>query len=163
MSSRVDEPSQVPPPSDLPPGWTVRVPALDDLSALVVLRGQDRVAFTGSASVDREQIESEIAGPASWTRRELVAVDPDGRPRAWIIVHDRAAGRTMVMLYVDRTVDEAAQIARELYAWAEEQAREISLLREVSETRLDASPFAEDKVQQQWLADYEASFREGNR
>ena len=57
------------------------------------------------------------------------------------------------MLYVDRTVDEAAVIARELYAWAEEQAREICLLREVTETRLDASPFAEDKVQQQWLAD----------
>ena len=114
---------------------------------------QDRLAYTGSASVDREQVESEVAGPASWTRRQLLAVDPDGQPRAWMIVHDRAAGRTMVMLYVDRTVDEAAVIASEFYAWAEAQAREISLLREVTETRLDASPFAEDKVQQQWLAD----------
>jgi ribosomal protein S18 acetylase RimI-like enzyme len=129
------------------------VPVLDDLPALVKLRGEDRLPFTGSSSVDREQIESEVAGPASWTRRQLLVIDPDGRPRAWIMVHDRAARRTMVMLYVDRTIDEAAVIARELYAWAEEQAREISLLREVSETRLDASPFAEDKVQQQWLAD----------
>ena len=94
---------------------------------LVQLRGADRVEYTGSSSVDREQIESEVAGPASWTRRQLVAVDPDGRPRAWMIVHDRAAGRTMVMLYVDRSVDEAAAIAGELYAWAEEQAREICL------------------------------------
>jgi ribosomal protein S18 acetylase RimI-like enzyme len=153
VNSRVDEPSHVPLPAGLPPGWSVRVPELDDLSALVDLRGQDRVAFTGSAKVDREQIESEIAGPASWTRRQLVAVDPDGQPRAWIIVHDRAAGRTMVMLYVDRSVDVAAVIAHELYAWAEEQAREISILREVTTTRLDASPFAEDTVQQQWLAD----------
>ena len=120
MDSRVDEPSQVPLPTGLPPGWTVRVPALDDLPVLVELRGADRVDYTGSSSVDREQIESEVAGQASWTRRQLVAVDPDGRPRAWIIVHDRAAGRTMVMLYVDRSVDEAALIASEFYAWAEE-------------------------------------------
>ncbi len=143
----------MPLPTGLPPGWTVRVPSLDDLPHLVELRGQDRVEYTGSSSVDREQIESEVAGPASWTRRQLVAVDPDGRPRAWMIVHDRAAGRTMVMLYVDRSVDEAAAIAGELYAWAEEQAREIAFLREVTETRLDASPFAGDTVQQQWLAD----------
>jgi ribosomal protein S18 acetylase RimI-like enzyme len=125
---------------------------LADLEDLVALRGADRVAFTGSASVDRDQIESEVAGPASWTRRQLLAVDPEGKSRAWMIVHDRAAGRIMVMLYVDRSVDEAALIASELYAWAEEQAREISTLREITETRLDASPFAEDKVQQQWLA-----------
>jgi ribosomal protein S18 acetylase RimI-like enzyme len=153
VSSRADEPAHVALPTGLPAWWTARVPVLDDLTALVELRGQDRVEYTGSASVDREQIESEVAGPASWTRRQLLAVDPDGRPRGWIIVHDRAARRTMVMLYVDRTVDEAAVIAREFYAWAEEQAREISLLREVDETRLDASPFAEDKVQQGWLAD----------
>ena len=153
MSSRADEPSRIPFPTGLPPGWTVRVPALDDLDVLVALRGADRAEFTGSASVDREQIESEVAGQASWTRRQLLAVDPDGRPRAWVIVHDRAAGRTMVMLYVDRSIDESAVIAREFYAWAEEQGRELCTLREISETRLDASPFAKDTVQQQWLAD----------
>jgi ribosomal protein S18 acetylase RimI-like enzyme len=143
----------VPLPPGLPPGWTVRVPGLDDLEVLVALRGADRLAHTGSASVDREAIESEIAGPASWTRRQLLAVDPDGQPRAWVVVHDRAAGRTMVMLYVDRTVDVADQLAASLYAWTEEQAREICTLREVTETRLDASPFADDTVQQRWLAD----------
>ena len=153
MSSRADEPSRIPFPTGLPPGWTVRVPALDDLDVLVALRGADRAEFTGSASVDREQIESEVAGQASWTRRQLLAVDPDDRPRAWVIVHDRAAGRTMVMLYVDRSIDESAVIAREFYAWAEEQGRELCALREIPETRLDASPFAKDTVQQQWLAD----------
>ena len=57
------------------------------------------------------------------------------------------------MLYVDRSVDEAAVIAREFYAWAEAQGRNLCKLREISATRLDASPFAEDTVQQQWLAD----------
>jgi ribosomal protein S18 acetylase RimI-like enzyme len=153
VSSRADEPSRVPFPTGLPDGWSVRVPLLEDLDVLVALRGADRAAFTGSPKVDRQQIESEVAGPASWTRRQLLAVDPGGQPRAWMVVHDRAARRTMVMLYVDRSVDDQAVIAHDLYAWAEAQAREISLLREVEETRLDASPFAEDTVQQQWLTD----------
>jgi ribosomal protein S18 acetylase RimI-like enzyme len=126
---------------------------LDDLEVLVALRAADRVPHTGSSSVDREAIESEIAGPASWTRRQLLALDPVGVPRAWITVHDRAAGRTMVMVYLDRSVDVADELAAALYAWAEQQAREICALREVTETRLDASPFAEDTVQQKWLAD----------
>jgi ribosomal protein S18 acetylase RimI-like enzyme len=125
---------------------------LSDLEVLVELRGADRLAYTGSASVDREAIESEVAGPASWTRRQLLAIDPEGRPRAWMSVHDRATGRTMVALYLDRSIEEADQLAGALYGWAEGQAREICLLREVNATRLDASPFAEDEVQQRWLA-----------
>jgi ribosomal protein S18 acetylase RimI-like enzyme len=147
------EQAPVPVPEGFPAGWAVRIPVLDDLEALVELRGADRLAHTGSASVDREAIESEIAGPASWTRRQLIAVDPEGRPGAWIIVHDRAAGRTMVALYVDRSLDDAEAIAAGLYAWGEEQAREICTLREVTATRLDASPFADDAVQQHWLAE----------
>ncbi|MCW2836057.1 MAG: family N-acetyltransferase [Marmoricola sp.] len=141
----------VPVPTGLPADWTARVPELTDLEVLLRLRGADRLAHTGSPSVDREAIESEVAGPASWTRRQLLAIDRDGVPRAWISVHDRAAGRTMVALYVDRAVEESATVAAALYAWGEEQAREICVLREVTETRLDASPFADDTVQQQWL------------
>lgn len=149
------DPEQVPfpTPSGFPAVWTARVPELAHLDVLVRLRGADRLAFTGSSSVDREAIESEVAGPASWTRRQLLALDPDGVPRAWISVHDRAAGRTMVALYLDRSVDEAATVAGALYAWAEGQAHEICTLREGTTTRLDASPFAEDTLQQQWLAD----------
>ncbi len=142
----------VPTPPGFPAGWTARVPELADLDVLVRLRGADRLEHTGSASVDQVAIGSEVAGPASWTRRQLLAVDPDGVPRAWISVHDRAAGRTMVMVYVDRSLDAAAEVAAALYAWGEEQAHEICRLREVTETRLDASPFAEDTVQQGWLA-----------
>jgi ribosomal protein S18 acetylase RimI-like enzyme len=147
------EQALVPTPPGFPAGWTARVPELADFEVLVKLRGADRLAHTGSASVDRGAIESEVAGPASWTRRQLLAIDPDGRPRAWMSVHDRAAGRTMVALYVDRSVDDAAPLAGALYDWAQGQAREICTLREVTETRLDASPFADDTVQQQWLAD----------
>ncbi len=150
MTSDV-EPVPLPGLPGLPDGWTVRVPALADLEVLVKLRGADRLAFTGSASVDREAIESEVAGPASWTRRQLLALDPEGVAHAWMSVHDRAAGRTMVMLYVNRAAEESTAVAGALYAWAEEQARDLCLLRGVGATRLDASPFADDTVQQQWL------------
>ena len=63
---------------ELPEGWTARIPELDDLPALVALRIADQQPWTGATSVDEEAIESEIAGPASWTRRQLVAVDDDG-------------------------------------------------------------------------------------
>jgi ribosomal protein S18 acetylase RimI-like enzyme len=59
----------------------------------------------------------------------------------------------MVALYVDRSLDDAEAIAAGLYAWGEEQAREICTLRGVTATRLDASPFADDTLQQQWLTE----------
>ncbi len=152
MTSDV-ELAPVPVPPGLPDGWTARVPELADVEVLLELRGADQLAHTGSASVDREAIESEVAGLASWTRHQLLAIDPDGTPRAWISVHDRAEGRTMVALYVDRAIDQATQVAGSLYAWAEQRAEEICRLRHVTETRLDASPYDDDTVQQQWLAE----------
>lgn len=140
------------PAEGLPRDWTSRTPELDDLDALARLRSEDKEPWTGSGSVDRRAIESQLAGPASWTRRQLVAVDPAGEVRAWVTVHDRAAGRTMVALYADRSVDEVDQVAASLYEWAERQAVEICVLREVEETRLDASPFESDEVQHRWLA-----------
>ncbi len=138
----------------LPDGWTARVPRLDDLSALVDLRGADKRPWTGSASVDREALESEVAGPASWTRRQAVLVDPGGEVRGWVVVHDRAAGRTMLHVYVDRDhLDRATQdrVAGAAYDFVAAQAREICRLRGTASTRLDASPFADDEVQRGWL------------
>ncbi len=140
------------PAESLPEGWTSRPPELADLDVLARLRSQDREPWTGSGSVDRRAIELEVAGPASWTRRQLVAVDAAGDVRAWVTVHDRAAGRTMVAVYADRSVAEVDQVAASLYEWAERQAREICVLREIDQTRLDASPFQKDTVQHTWLA-----------
>jgi hypothetical protein len=99
----------------------MRVPVLDDLAALVELRRADRLAHTGSTSVDREAIESEGRRTGLLDAAPAARGRSDGQPRAWIIVHDRAAGRTMVALYVDRSLgDGAAPVAGMLYAWAEE-------------------------------------------
>ena len=139
-------------PVDLPDNWTTKVPDLDDLPALLRLRAADKTPFEGSANVDEDVIAGEVAGAASWTRQQLLALDPAGDVRAWAIAHDRAAGRTLVYLYVDRTIEQTAEVAAGLYAWLEDQARAMAELRGITETHLDASPFADDTVQREWLA-----------
>ncbi|WP_028659516.1 GNAT family N-acetyltransferase [Nocardioides insulae] len=144
-------------PVSLPDGWTARAPELDDLPRLLELRGGDKQPFTGSGSIAEAGVEAEIAGLKSWTRRQLVAIDPDGEIRAWVSAHDRAAGRVLIYLYVDRATPERAAVAAGLYAWVAEQGRLFAGFRGLDGTQLDASPFADDSVQQAWLAD--AGFR----
>ncbi|MGZ4453926.1 MAG: GNAT family N-acetyltransferase [Nocardioides sp.] len=138
---------------DLPAGWSLRPAEPTDLDSLVALRTADRTRFAGPGPVDPERVENEIVGLASWTRQQVVAVDEEEAIRAWASVHDRAAGRTMVHLYVDRTVPTAADLAATLYGWMRERARVIARMRGLHETQLDASPFAEDAEQRGWLAD----------
>ncbi|MEH3067105.1 MAG: GNAT family N-acetyltransferase [Aeromicrobium erythreum] len=136
---------------DLPGPWTARVPTYGDVDALVRLRHLDELQGTGEAHVDPAGIENEVAGQASWTRRQLVAVGDDDVPVAWITVHDRAAGRALVWGYFDRDVAEVDEIARVLYAWAEEVAILMARIRGIDATRLDESPFADDTRQAGWL------------
>jgi GNAT superfamily N-acetyltransferase len=84
-----------------------------------------------------------------------VVTDPAGRVRGWISVQDRAAGRTVVALWLDRDVPDGdpdiGRVAAALYAWADEEGAAIAHLRGVEKTRMDASPFAEDLAQRGWL------------
>lgn len=136
----------------LPGSWRARVPGYADIDSLVALRRLDELQGTGAAHVDPAGIESEVAGQASWTRRQLVAVGPDDIPRAWITVHDRAAGRALVWGYFDRDVAEVDSIAAVFYSWAEDTAIAMAQMRGVAQTRLDESPFADDVRQAGWLA-----------
>jgi GNAT superfamily N-acetyltransferase len=135
----------------LPEGWTTRLPEEADLPTLVALRIADRTSYTGEVSVDEAAVESEVVGQASWTRRQQVVCDPDGRVRGWISVQDRAAGRTMVSLWLEHDLADGDRIAAALYAWAGDEGRAIAHLRGLERTRMDASPFAEDDVQKRWL------------
>jgi GNAT superfamily N-acetyltransferase len=135
----------------LPQGWTARLPEAGDLPTLVALRLADRSSYTGEVAVDEAAVESEVVGQASWTRRQRVVCDPDGRVRGWISVQDRAAGRTMVSLWLEHDLAGSEAIAAALYAWADDEGRAIAHLRGVERTRMDASPFADDAVQKGWL------------
>ena len=136
---------------DLPEPWTARVPTYADVEALVRLRHLDEVQGTGEAHIDPDGIESEVAGQASWTRRQIVAVGADDVPRAWITVHDRAAGRALVWGYFDRDVAEIDEVATAFYAWAEQAAVQMARMRGIEATRLDESPFGGDDRQVGWL------------
>lgn len=138
---------------ELPVPWVARVPTYGDVEALVALRHLDELQGTGEAHIDPAGIENEVAGQASWTRRQLVAVGDDDVPRAWITVHDRAAGRALVWGYFDRDVAEVDEIARIFYAWAEDVAILMARIRGITETRLDESPFGGDTRQAGWLRD----------
>ncbi len=136
---------------ELPSGWAARTPGEDDLPALTALRLADRAPYTGEHAVDEQAVRSEVVGQASWTRRQLVVSGADGRPRGWISVQDRAAGRTIVSLWLERDHPGVDEVAVALYAWADGQGRALARLRGLEQTRMDASPFADDTVQRGWL------------
>ena len=128
-------------PEDLPEGWTSRVPDESDVDELVALVTKEKRAVTGSGAVDPDVIAGEAVGEGSWTRREVVLVDPQGRIRMWARAHDRAAGRTNVDMASDPELpgDTEEALASSALAWAEANALRISRGRGLGGTRLDVS------------------------
>ncbi len=139
------------PGPELPAGWASRLPEAYDVPALIALRLADRAPWTGERSIDEAAVESEVVGYASWTRRQVVVTDGDERVRGWISVQDRAAGRTVVSLWLDRDAPDDEAVAAGLYAWADHEGGAIARLRGLERTRMDASPFADDLRQRGWL------------
>ncbi len=144
---------QGPAPS-LPDGWYARVPVVDDVDRLVELGTARRRRTRGEGSADRDGIVAEVVGLASWTRRQVVALDPDGVIRGWATVHDRAAGRTEVELTLD--VDHVPAVVLDtvadgLLAWLESVALDYGRERDVLTTQLDALLDRDDDLQREWL------------
>ena len=129
------------------------MPVAEDVPAIVgLVHAHERVA-RGSAAADPETVSAWVTGAGSWTRRQVVAQDPEGRCRAWVWVHDRAAGRTIVELVVDPDLEPgtADAVAEVLLAWAAEVGREMAQLRLLDGTQLDASAYVGDDRQRAWL------------
>lgn len=125
-------------PKGLPRGWSSRAPEDADVPAIIDLVSAEKLAVEGSADVESESITSEAVGEGSWTRRQVVVLDPDARVRAWARVHDRAAGRTNVDLTADPALDREIdrRLAASLLAWSEQVALVISRGRGLGGTRL---------------------------
>lgn len=128
-------------------------PDLSDARRLGELRARQAAPHTGSQAADVRAVENEIAGQASWTRRHVVLRDADGTLRAWAHAHDRAAGRAVIGLQVDRTLDAGLQerVAAWCLAWLTEAGRELAQVRGVERTQLDAGAFAGDDQLRGWL------------
>lgn len=141
-------------PDDLPDGWSAHVPQLDDVPALVGLSKQVARDVTGASSSSAPQVASEVAGTASWTRRQVVVSDAEGAEVAWARVHDRAAGRTGVELSVSPELpsEVAARVASSLLAWSATVALRIAQGRGLGGTKLDVTVYEDEERKQQWLA-----------
>jgi ribosomal protein S18 acetylase RimI-like enzyme len=135
----------------LPDRWTVATPDAPDLPRLTELRSAVTKEHTGSGA-DPETIAAEVVGPMSWMRRQVVVRDDGGAVRAWVAAHDRAAGRVVVVLDVDRADPLADDLAAWGYAWGARQGRELAAQRGLERTQLDSGAYADDERQRGWLA-----------
>ena len=137
----------------LPAGLTARTPAAADGEAVTRLLSMHQRAAKGAAHVDPDAVLGQLAGTGSWTRRQALVHDPTGRLVAWLSVHDRAAGRTLVEVTVDPGLPEerSRELALSLYAAAERHAVDIAAVRRLPATLLDSGAYAEDARQQGWL------------
>jgi mycothiol synthase len=148
----------------LPASMTAREPAEADVSRLATLVAAHHAAVRDSARVDAKAVAATVTGTGSWTRRQLLVEDADGRLLGWVAVHDRAAGRTGIELTMapgptgpggdgdhPQPLAHGDEVAAFLLAWAREAARETARLRDLDETQLDASAYAEDAEQRRRL------------
>lgn len=141
------------PPASVPSGYTARAPEAADLDDLIELVGRSRERTRGRYYVDPDTVRMEVVGWASWTRRQAVVVDATGTLRGWATVHDRAAGRADLRLFVAGDAPDRDALAAALMAWLVEVARSISALREVDEVRLELLLDAGDTDAQRWAGD----------
>ncbi len=134
---------------DVPPGFVVGVPDTPDVADIVDLLAAHQVAAHGISSVDPGMVASNVAGVGSWTRRQVLVRDEHGAAIAWAVVHDRAAGRTVIDVTALPAATDA--LAAALFDWATVEARTMMRVRGLSVTQLDSGAYADDGRQQRWL------------
>ena len=138
----------------LPSGLAARRPAAADGPDVSALLAAHQRAAKGSAGVDPEAGLGQLVGTGSWTRRQVLVHDPSGRLVAWLSVHDRASGRTLVEVTVtpDLPDEDAAALAAALFGAGERHALDIAGMRGLGTSLLDSGAYADDPRQQRWLA-----------
>ena len=138
----------------LPSGLTARLPTAADAPDVATLLAVHQRAAKGSAGVDPEAVLGQLVGTGSWTRRQVLVHDPSDRLVAWLSVHDRASGRTLVEVTVtpDLPETDAAALAASLFGASERHAVDIAGMRGLRTSLLDSGAYADDSRQQRWLA-----------
>jgi len=138
----------------LPEGLSARLPAAADAPDVAALLAAHQRAAKGSAGVDPEAVLGQLVGTGSWTRRQALVHDPSGRLVAWLSVHDRASGRTLVEVTVtpDLPDEDAAALAAALFGAGERHAVDIAGMRGLGTSLLGSGAYADDRRQQRWLA-----------
>ncbi len=137
----------------LPPGWTLSPSGAADVDELADLLRRHELAAHGSSSASTEGLATKVVGAGAATRRQVVVRDDAGQARASAGVHDRAAGRVVLIVVVDPALDEEVgdEVAGVLFGWATDAAAAVAAERGMGVTQLDSGAFADDERQQRWL------------
>lgn len=144
----------------LPDHYLTSRPQAEDATEVAALLADHQRAAKGSSGVDPDSVLAQLVGIGSWTRRQILVRDPDSHLLAWLSVHDRAGGRTLVEVTVTPTLEdpEASELAGHLFGCAARHAQDIATMRGLRTTLLDSGAYADDPRQQRWLG--EAGYRQ---
>ncbi len=137
----------------LPPGWVVLTPLPDSAAELHALLQRHEVVAHGTASTQLAVVEADLSPVGPRTRRHLLLRDAPGAARAWASIYDRAAGRVLVSVTVDPSLDPgtADQVSSALFDWALRAARDLAFDRGLDVTQIDSGAYDDDARQQHWL------------
>jgi mycothiol synthase len=147
------EATSAPPPlpPTLPAEWSVRRPTAGDVAAVFALCVNVDTALLGHPDVSLEDVRADLSSTAADARRNQLIVLDGADVLGWAWVEDRAAGRTMVDLFVDRSLPQEQQdeLADWAWAWIVARGREIGRERRLDTTLLDTGLLDGDR----WGAD----------
>lgn len=139
----------------LPEEYAAVRPRARDAVDVAALLGEYEERGKGASSASESSVLISLTGIGSWTRRQvLVRERRSGRLVAWLSVHDRAAGRTLVDCTLDHELadDDATMLAHLLFGSAERYAQDIGAMRGLRWTLLDSGAFESDVRQQRFLS-----------
>jgi ribosomal protein S18 acetylase RimI-like enzyme len=126
-------------PPTLPAEWAVRRPTVTDAGAVVALCSAVDTAVLGHPDVSLEDVRADLTSTAADARRNQLIVLEGDDALAWAWVEDRAEGRTMVDLFVDRTLppEKRDALADWAWTWIVARGQEIGRDRGLDTTLLD--------------------------
>ncbi|MEO5709935.1 MAG: N-acetyltransferase [Nocardioidaceae bacterium] len=139
--------------ASLADGWTAATPREDDAAELTGLLRRHEDAGRGWAGASEQGILVDISPRDGDTRDNVVVRDADGVIRGWASAHDRAAGRMLLVVVVDRRLDDgtADRVAGQLFGWADGTAVVVGVRRGLDVQQIDSGAFADDDRQHRWL------------
>jgi ribosomal protein S18 acetylase RimI-like enzyme len=134
--------------------WRTARPGPSDAPALTDLLRRHEEHGRGWAAASEDDVLVEVSARGYLSRQHVVLRDPAGDIRAWASAHDRAAGRLVLSVLVDRLLadDLADLVAATLFEWAEEEALRVGAERGLDVQQVDSGAFADDARQHRWLA-----------
>lgn len=141
------------PELDLPDGWSAAVPDEDDAAELTALLRRHEEVGRGWPGSTKDDVLVEVGAKGQIVRENVVLRDPEGKIRGWATAHDRASGRMLMQVMVERDLDDqtADMVAMKLFEWADWAARKIGRGRGLDVQQIDSGAFADDPRQHRWL------------